>query len=429
MLRKYQSDAVSKMQWALTLGGNNIVNLPVGSGKTHVISGFVEATQLPVLILAPSKELILQDKEKLEMVVDPSEVGVYSASVGIKEVKKYTLATIGSIYKKPELFRHYKVVIIDECHLVAIDKKNTMYMKFLSKMGNPTVIGLTATMFRQAVTFERPGGWDGYKASYWDKKNLEAVTTTKMLTRFKSRFWHRVLCATSTHELQMQGFLSHIKYTDLTLVRHEDIPTNKSASDFDLDAYEELIDGKEQTIVDHIIDFKDKHKKILVFCSSVAQAKRLSGVISGSEYVDGTMGKKERDRVVNGFKKMGGTQVVFNVGVLTTGFDLPQLDCVVLIRPTKSLGLYNQMLGRLTRKAEGKTFGYVYDFSGTVASLGRMESIKAQKVGGLWDVVSETKPRGFHNVALYKHTLGGGNGKRKKTKSYEFSSTSGQKLW
>lgn len=402
MLRSYQQKAVNKMKWMLEIGGKGVVVAATGSGKSHIIAGFVDQTEKPVLIICPTKEILVQNKEKLLQVVAESEVAVYSASLNTKEVAKYTLCTILSVYKKPELFKHYEVVLIDECDLVS-HKSNTSYRKFIKAIGNPVVFGFTATPYRLDTIYENPYGWEGYQGKFWQKKNLEAVTTTKMLTRFRKDFWDRILCVINTHELVESGHLTKIEYTDMNSIDHSQIKLNKG-QDFDLQAYEDLIEPEELQIISEIEGLKRLHKSILVFCASVEQAERFCSAISGSGFVSGATPSKQRDRTIKDFKN-GSLQIVFNVQVLGVGFDFPELESVVLIRPTRSLRLYNQFLGRLTRTAEGKDYGYVYDFSGTVRSLGELESIKVQKVLGKWDVVSDTKPEGFHNQKLYSYKL------------------------
>jgi DNA repair protein RadD len=404
MLYEHQKSAVDKMVWALSaLGGNSVISIPTGGGKSHVISGFVEATGLPVLILCLTKELVEQDLEKLKQVVSEDEIGVYSASMNEKQVKKYTIGTIQSVKKHPELFTHYTVVILDECHTYNPKNLKGMYNAFFKEIGNPVVFGLTATPYRQDVFYKSPNGWNRYSGKVWQKAQLEAVTTVKMVTRYKEKFWDRLLYVTNTFDLQQKGLLCYLEYDDRSFIRHEEIPTNITRSDFDLDAFEELISEKEQSVVTQIKEISAKHKSVLVFCSSIAQASRLSSVIPSSNYVEGSMGRKERETAINDFKRAGG--VLFNVGILTTGFDYPSLSAIVLLRPTRSLNLYNQMLGRLTRTANGKDHGTVYDFSGTVKSLGRIESIQMKKVNGQWDVTSESYPLGMHNKELYTYKL------------------------
>ena len=114
-LRNYQEDAVAKATWFF----NNykkpfLIQVAQGGGKSLIIAEICHKLDEPVLILQPSKELVEQNYAKLKS-YGVEDVSIYSASAGEKEIGKYTFATIGSIYKKPELFQHFKKIIVDEC--------------------------------------------------------------------------------------------------------------------------------------------------------------------------------------------------------------------------------------------------------------------------------------------------------------------------
>ena len=139
---------------------------------------------------------------------------------------------------------------------------------------------------------------------------------------------------------------------------------------------------------------------VLVFCVSVEQATRFANVVKNSSVISATTPKKERTRIISQFKE-GIIKVVFNVGTLTTGFDHPRLDGIVLIRPTRSLGLYSQMVGRIMRIHPDKKIARVVDYSGTTKSLGRAESIEIYQWGNKWDLAS-SKEKHWHGRELYR---------------------------
>ena len=129
VLRSYQDEAVRKAIWFMHNYDNPfVVLMATGAGKSLVIAEICHRLNEPVLILQPSKEILEQNYQKL-LSYGVEDIGIYSASKNRKEVAKYTYATIGSIYKKPELFKHFKYVIIDECHLV--NPKNTAMSRFI----------------------------------------------------------------------------------------------------------------------------------------------------------------------------------------------------------------------------------------------------------------------------------------------------------
>lgn len=389
--RYYQEDALSAIKQNLTIEGNDLVVLPTGAGKSIVIAGIADHLNCDVLILQPSKEILEQNSAKLALYVGWHEIGIFSASMDSKEIRKFTFATIGSVYKKPELFSHFKIVLIDEAHGLNPKDTGSMFVKFLKAIGNPKVIGFTATPYRNMNGYHRIGSV------------LEVAVTLKLICRIKPEFWKRIIYNINNAELTAKGFLSPLKYIDATLVKQAEIPLNKSQSDFDLEKYDKQIqrEEKHQRILKGIDWAEKNHKSVLVFCSSIAQAQRYSDLTPNSACVHSKISKGERERIINEFKD-GTIKTVFNVGVLTTGFDHPALDCIILIRPTRSLLLYYQMLGRGVRIAEGKTHCMVIDFSGSLKAMGKISTIKLTKPY-LWELTTETGS--WHNRPLYKYQL------------------------
>lgn len=399
-LRPYQNQAFRAVRKSLADPERSLVVMPTASGKSHVIAA-ASTTLSPVLVLQPTQELLTQNMTKLLEVVPESEVGVYSASFNRKEIKKFTFATIQSVYRKPELFRHIKLVLIDECHGVAPRNLYTMYLEFLRRMGSPKVIGFTATAFR----LEEAYMWRKDKE---ENQKLVGVTSLQLINRMRHKresrnFWGEIIYHVSHKELLDAGYLSPLEYIDKPLLPYEEIPINKAYTDYDLEAYTQSIVGREADIIRTVNAAQHIYKSVLVFCGTAEQARHLSQVIVGSRIVLGETDKKERRKIIEEFKG-GRVKVVFNVGVLTTGFDHPALDCVILLRPTRSLVLYNQMLGRLTRLAPGKVKGTVIDLTGTVRALGRIETFELYKTGAVWDLRTE-KRENWHNKVLFTRPI------------------------
>ncbi len=388
--RYYQSDALAAIKDHIHMPGNDLVVLPTGAGKSIVIAQMAKDLNTDVLILQPSKEILEQNIEKLAMWVDKDDIGVYSASMKSKTIRRYTFATIGSVHKKVDFFSHFKIVIIDECHKVNPKDMGSMFSSFLKKIGNPKVIGFTATPYRNMQGYHK-----------LDNGMLEVLVTNKLICRIKPEFWKRIIYNVDNAELVAAGYLSPLKYIDASIVSHETIPLNKSKSDFDIEAYDRIAESKHDRFMKGITWAEQNHKHVLVFCSSVGHAVRLQGLVPGAKVISAKTDAKERERIIQGFKK-GVIQTVFNVGVLTTGFDHPALDCIMLNRPTRSLALYYQMPGRGVRICPGKTHCTVIDFTGTVKGLGRIETIKLKK-NKLWELTTETGD--WHNRALYSYVI------------------------
>jgi len=118
-----------------------------------------------------------------------------------------------------------------------------------------------------------------------------------------------------------------------------------------------------------------------VFVPNVQAAEDLSKKIKGSAYVHGKSSVSERNRIIDGFKDMS-INVVINVEVLTTGFDHPQLDAIVLARPTASIALYYQIMGRGTRIHPEKANTKIMDLSGNVSNFGPIEYLNYEYIQG-----------------------------------------------
>ena len=387
-LRPYQKKMVEKLVWSQQLDGADLGVLPTGAGKSIVIAELAHRTNKHILIIQPTKEILDQNFSKLSAYVDKSEIGVYSASAGRKDINLYTFATIQSIYQRSEEFKHFGYVIIDECHLVNPKSSGSMFMTFLEGIGKPKVVGLTATPYRMDVSYVNLGN-----------DNFAAYTATKLINRTKGNFWKRVMFNINLGELVESGHLTGLKYIDKTIFEHNQIASNISKSDFNLEAYADQMSKEEEKILEAIYLAEELCHHVLVFCSTVEQAESLQQTVEGSGVVSAKTPKKMREKLIQDFRE-GVVKTVFNVGVLTTGFDFPELDGIVLLRPTKSIGLFYQMLGRGVRSAPGKTGCKMIDLTGTVKFLGRIETIKFVK-REMWELESETCSN-WHNHELYK---------------------------
>ena len=393
-LRPYQQLAVNAILADLNRPGNTLAVLPCGAGKTHIISELSARLNSDILIFAPSKELIEQDRDKLLTVVPQSNVGIYSASMNEKTIRKFTVASIGSVYKKPELFERFKLIICDECHLIS-PKENSMYQKFFRAVGNPKIIALTGTPFRlfpKVVTFPNRG----------NKRMFTTVTEIRLLMSLPKPLFTDIVYNLDIEYLQKEGYLSKLQYFDNHIIDHSSIPLNKSATDFDLGAYETLISSREDGIMDIISRAQQKFSSVLVFAVSVEQAKRISSVVKFSAIVSSDTPKQEREQILSDFKT-GKIQTVINYGVLTTGFDFPDLRCIITARPTRSLSLWIQCVGRGLRLSEGKEHCTIIDTSGNLKALGTIESIKTIKENGKWELIS-SKGR-WNKKELYRFNI------------------------
>jgi len=376
VLRPYQQEASDQAIsfFQTKKKSNAIMVLPTGSGKSLIISDIAHKLNEPIIIFQPSKEILEQNYAKLQS-YGVFDCSIYSASFNSKEISRITFAMIGSVRTKPEFFSHFKYVIIDECHLVNSKNEDSMYNSFLSNL-DCKVIGLTATPYRLSH--------DGYGGSI-----------LKFLTRTRPRIFSEMIYHVQIKELADNGFLAKMEYYQMDIVNPEKLQINSTGADYTdksiQNHYRDIgFNDKLKDVVFRLI--KAGRKNILVFTRFVDEAKELSESIGNiAEWVSGESSKKERESVLNRFKS-GEIKVVCNVGVLTTGFDFPELETIVLARPTMSLALYYQMIGRAMRPHKSKKSAWVIDLCQTYKRFGKVEllEMRAEKPG-IWAIYSGKK--------------------------------------
>ena len=348
---------------------NALEVLPTGSGKSIILAYVAHKLQEPVLILQPSKEILEQNMAKLASY--GYRAAVYSASKGRTEIGNITLATIGSIVNKKELFTNFKYIIIDECHRV--NAKEGMYKSFLEALMQygAKVLGLSATPYRLASN--------------------SFGSELRFLTRTRPKVFSEMIYYVQNRALFDAGYLSRMKYSVPGGFNRGSLTVNSTGADFTDESIKTQIWAS--NIPDKVAQFiaQVRRKNYLVFTRFIEEAQYLVNMIDGAAIVTGETPSKERDRVITGFKR-GDIPVVCNVGVLTTGFDYPELETVILARPTMSLGLYYQMAGRGIRPHPEKGHCLIVDFCGNYENFGKLEDLEICDGGnGKWFVASNGK--------------------------------------
>ena len=351
-----------------------VLQLATGAGKSIVIADIAKRIEGKVLVLQPSRELVMQNYEKLMSYKPDFEVGIYSASLGRKDIGKVTYATINSIYKKPDEFLDVEYVIIDECHQVNPANFEGMYTSFLNAIGVNRVCGLTATPYRLL------------QRTYYESGTRKQTAQLAMINRIFPFFFKSIVYQIETAELIERGYLSPILYRKVSVDGLEQLQVNKTGTDYNQESLEELWQDDERIEqMASVIAKIDKYcQRNLIFCSSLYQTEQVKEALAElgirAEIVSGETPTKERKQLVAEYRA-GAFKHMLNVGVFTTGFDVPELDCVVLARPTISLALYYQMVGRGVRldpARPGKKLR-VYDLVRIVDKLGRVETITVAK--------------------------------------------------
>jgi len=283
---------------------------------------------------------ITLDKQKEDTQKCNISMSSYVGKVYCVEVDSHTI-----------IVRHNGFTFVTgNCHLV--NSKKGMYSEFIDAH-NGSVLGITATPFRLH--------------SYQDIRTEQKYVVAKMLTRTKPRIFKEIIHITQVQKLYEQKYLCPVKYIINKNYKHSDIELNSTGMDFNQDRLKEY--NEKQNIVKIISDLvkEQKAKHILVFNVFVAEAEALSENLKKlnikSESISANTSSDERERIISDFKS-GKNKVVTNVGVLTLGFDFPELDCVILARPTQSVVLFSQMIGRSIRISKDKEYTTVIDMCG-----------------------------------------------------------------
>jgi DNA repair protein RadD len=348
---------------------------PTSFGKSLVISELAKVVGIKVLILQPSIELLKQNYDKLVLL--GGEASIYSAGVNSKEIGHLTYATLGSVKNLGEEFREWGVqlVIIDECDRGIPPAKSSVFSKFIKDLQPKSIIGFTATPF-----YNKPGGFG-------------EPTTLRIMTRVRPKIFHSFIHVTQIQEMVEKGRWTPIRYKAYEFDENA-LVINSTGSDFTEESIKRYNEAKG---INNKIYLEIKgllssgYKKILVFCDSVETAKRFTEVVPNSAMVDGKTPKKEREVIVNNFKD-GGTNVLFNYGTFSVGYDHPELQVLIMGRATGSFSLHYQLVGRLVRKHIEKSEGLFIDFGGNYKRFGPLDEITIEDhPGNGWSLFNGDK--------------------------------------
>lgn len=379
-LRPYQVMAVDKAIEEFNKGSQPfILVLPSGSGKSIVIAEICHRLNEPILILQPTKEILEQNYKKL-LSYGIMDIGIYSASCNSKQIQKFTYATIGSIYKKPELFSHFKKVLFDECHFYSPENKNGMYNKFFRDIKCESICGLSATPWRNVQKYLNIGGF------------LTQATQLTVINRIYPFFFKKIAFTISIQHLINEGYLCPLEYKFYNDFDTSNIAINSTGSDYDEEALEKFWDDKKLHQLSLIIkDIDSQCKHNVIFCSSISQAERCSQMLKvlglSADHVSSKNSKLEREHKLKQFRE-GKIKHMANCSVLGVGWDFPELDCITLARPTLSFSILSQQIGRGFRMAEGKQRCLIVDITQNVKKFGRIETTRITKESnGFRDIV------------------------------------------
>lgn len=393
--RPYQEEAVASLFYYFqNNNGNPVIAMPTGTGKSIVIAMFLKQVLVDYqnqrfLILTHVKELIKQNAEKLREFWPMAPIGIYSSGLGKKDIMQPIIfGGVASVVNNPELFGFRDLLIIDECHLLS-QKSGSMYQRIILKLKeiNPAlkVIGLSATPFRLGQGKITDDGL--FNDICFDNTGL---------SEFSKLIYDGYLAPLIPKKMNTEIDVSGVKIVN---------------GDYDNKQLNIAIDKKEITYhaLTETIEYGAARQSWLIFASGVEHAKHVSEMLNSfgisSIAIHSDMPDQERDKAIEAFRK-GDYRAIVNNNILTTGFDHPPIDLIVMLRPTMSPGLWVQMLGRGTRPSPGKANCLVLDFAKNTERLGPINDPVIPKKKGKEPGVAPVKiceACGCYNHASARH--------------------------
>lgn len=339
------------------------------SGKSLIISKIAHEINRPTLVLQPSKEILEQNYAKA--VSFGSKPTIYSASCGIKELSAMTYATLKSIKKDVARLKDIGIdtLLIDECHSGYSPEEGSEFMEFMNRFPEAKVLGFTATPCRLRT-------YSSMLEGNYSKLN--------MLTKDEHNFFKKIVHVTQIQELTSQGFWCPLKYERWSFDESA-LMLNSTGAEYTNESIKESIvrNGLNNSIYKRLLQLMNERKAILVCMDSIESCNRISefmnarmGAITG--VVTSLTTKKKREQIISDFKE-GKLKVVFNYSTLATGFDFPELDCVMFGRPTFSYSTYYQILGRAVRIHPDKKEALIVDCCDNMRRFGRIEDLTIEQ--------------------------------------------------
>ena len=359
-LRPYQQQAVdgavAHFKAARTPA---VIVLPTGAGKSIVIAELSRIAKGRVLVLAHVRELVEQNHSKFESL--GFKAGIFSAGLSKKETEhKVIFGSIQSVARAVDtFFNNFSIVIIDECHRISVQQENSenesQYFQVISKLKENNkdlcILGLTATPYRLGY---------GWIYQYHVQK--------KLLVTNQDRFFEKCVFELSLRYMIENNFLTVPVQIDSPVACYDFSSLRINGTAFVASHIEELLrDQKRITpaIIKNIIEMSEKRLGVMIFTTSIKHAEEILEQLpkNKSALVIGDTETTERDLIISNFKKQK-IKYLVNVSVLTTGFDAPHVDVIAILRPTESVSLYQQIVGRGLRLSPNKADCLILDYTG-----------------------------------------------------------------
>lgn len=328
-----------------------MMQLPTGGGKTAIFADIIRDAHLKerrVLLLVHRKELIEQAARKIFAL--NVRYGVIAAGYDPSPSQWVQIASVQTAVRR-RLPLRFDLIIIDEAHHALANS----YRQIISQYPEAKILGVTATPCRT--------NGDGFEKDFDD-----------------------LVCGPTVGTLIQDGYLVAPKLYASPL-RVDLSKVKMTGGDYNDAALADMLD--KQHLVGGIVQEWQKHaaeKRTVVFAINIEHSKHIVEAYRAAgyraEHVSGSTPGEERDRTLRAFGR-GEIQILSNVGIVTEGFDVPAIECVQLCRPTKSLALYLQMVGRGLRPASGKERAIILDHANCVFDHGFPEADREWTLSGI----------------------------------------------
>ncbi|MFD1674847.1 DEAD/DEAH box helicase [Alicyclobacillus fodiniaquatilis] len=365
-LRPYQQEAINSFFRDLPNQRRQLIVLPTGGGKTIVFGTLAKrfnqlfGSQKPILIMAHRDELLQQAEEKLRLVWPDVKVGRVHGRRNETDTDVIIASTqtlvAGRYIPQPSL------VIYDECHHGRAEGAfGVLDQLGIFQPDGPVLLGVTATPARS------------------DKNELGDL--------FENLTYEKTIL-----QLIMDGYLTDVRGIRVK-VPMLDLKQIRTTAGGDYNSKDLALILNHQDALNAVVDSVKTYapnRKSIIFAVDVAHAKALAKQFNNAGIkaaeVNGDMKSAERKIIIDDFLA-NKIQVLVNVSILTEGFDSPDISCVVIARPTRSQGLYAQMVGRALRLHPGKMDALVLDLTGAsddkaLQTFTKLMSTQPRKVKG-----------------------------------------------
>ena len=362
-LRPYQQEAVdATLNHFRKSDESAVIVLPTGAGKSLVIAELARLARRKILVLTHVKELVEQNHAKYQSY--GLSGGIFAAGLKRKENHhQVTFASVQSVAANLDQFRdEYSLVIIDECHRVS-GEETSQYQRIIELLRQQNdslkVLGLTATPYRLAM------GWI-YRYHY---RGFVRGTDDEQDKPFRHCIYELPLSY-----MINRGYLTRPELVNAAVAQYDfsTLTQDRFGEYAEKDVNQLLSKHQRVTraIIEQVMEMAAERQGVMIFAATVQHAQEIAGYLPEQEtaLVTGATDLRDRDRLIQRFKQRQ-LKYLVNVSVLTTGFDAPHVDLIAILRPTQSVSLYQQIVGRGLRLDEGKQDCLVIDYAGNHVNL------------------------------------------------------------